>query len=118
MPFYEDMQNVARDVLAEFKQGEIIYVHSTPGTGPADDPGQPTLTEHEIDGAANGVKFKYVQAGQAIASDLQVVSSVNPDYTPNVSGFVKIDGTRYKIHKLLPKPAAGVPVAFVFILRK
>ena len=113
------MQNVVRDVLGgEFAQGSIVYVHSEPGNGPADDPGEPTIKKYAIDATASGVKFKYVQAGEAIAGDLQVTAPVDDRYTPTVDGFVKIDGSRYKIHKLLPKPAAGTPVAYVFILRK
>ena len=118
MTIYDDLQPVVRDVMKEFKQGSILYVHSVPGNGPEDDPGEPTITEYEIDGAANGVKFKYVQGGQALASDLQIVAPVDTRYTPSPEGFVKIDGVRYKIHQLLPKPSAGTPVAYVFIVRK
>ena len=126
MTFYDDMQNVAADVLKEFKQGVIKYVDVTSGTGPADDPGEPTENEFTLDGAARGVKFKYVQNGFAVASDLQITSSLkaknenNADVilNPNMKGFISVDGESFKIVKILPKPAAGTPVAFVFIVRK
>ena len=76
MSFYDDMQNVASDVLKQFQQGVIKYVDITSGTGPADDPGEPTENEFILDGAARGVKFKYVQNGFAVASDLQITSSL------------------------------------------
>lgn len=126
MTFYDDMQNVAADVLKEFKQGVIKYVDVTPGTGPADDPGEPTENEFILDGAARGVKFKYVQNGFAIASDLQITSSLKAKNSsgsevilnPNMKGFISVDDVKYKIVKILPKPAAGTTVAFVFIVRK
>jgi hypothetical protein len=118
MTIYDDLQPVVRDVMSEFKQGSVVYVHSVAGSGPEDDPGEPTINEYEINATANGVKFKYVQGGQALSSDLQVVAPVDIRYTPTPTGFVKIDGVKYKIHKLLPKPAAGTPVAYVFIVRK
>lgn len=119
MPFYEDMQNVVSEVLGgEFKQGVINYVHTVPGDGPDDNPGPPNVTSYPVNGTAGGVKFKYVQSGQALESDVQVVAPVDPLYTPTPKGHVEIDGVKYKIHKLLPKPLAGTPVAYVFILRK
>lgn len=126
MSFYDDMQNVAADVLKDFKQGVVKYVDVTPGTGPVDDPGEPTEEEFTLDGTANGVKFKYVQNGFAVASDLQIVSSLKAkdangaDVTlkPNMRGFLVVDDVKYKIVKILPKPAAGTTVAFVFIFRK
>ena len=126
MSFYDDMQNVASDVLKQFQQGVIKYVDITSGTGPADDPGEPTENEFILDGAARGVKFKYVQNGFAVASDLQITSSLKAKNSsgsevilnPNMKGFISVDGVKYKIVKILPKPAAGTTVAFVFIVRK
>lgn len=124
MPFYDDMQTVASDLFAEFKQGVIVYIRLTPGTSPADDPGLPTETPFELDATSRGVKFKYVQNGLAVASDLQVNTAAHPALVTDfanetvVRGFVTIDGLRYKIIRAIPKPAAGVPAAFVLIVRK
>lgn len=126
MSFYDDMASVTEDVMKEFKQGVIEYISITPGNGPIDDPGPPTETTLTLDGAANGVKFKYVQNGFAVASDLQIVSSTKAvdtsgtsvSFNPDAKGFVRIDGIRYKIVKILPKPAAGTPVAYLMIVRK
>lgn len=126
MSFYDDMQAVAADVLKNFKQGVIKYVDIAPGSGPADEPGDPTETDFTLDAAARGVKFKYVQGGLAVASDLQVTASVKAtneaggvvSLSPNINGFIEVDDERYKIVQILPKPSAGTTVAFVFIVRK
>ncbi len=118
MPFYDDMQNVASEILEEFKQGVIKYIEVTPGAGTVDDPGASTETEYTLNGTANGVKFKYVQNGLAIASDMQVVTAVRFDIIPDMKGFIEIDNIRYKIVQILPKPAAGTTVANVFIVRR
>ena len=119
MPFYDDMQKVVQDVLSgEFAQGEIVYIRQIAGNGPADDPGEPVVQNFPINATANGVKFKYVQSGMAVASDLQVVAPVDPLYVPNIKDNVRVDGSTDKIHQLLPKPTAGTPVAYVFILRR
>ena len=126
MTFYDDMQAVAADVLKTFKQGVIKYVDITPGSGPDDEPGDPTETLLTLDAAARGVKFKYVQGGLAVASDLQVTASVSAtneaggvvSLAPSMNGFIEVDDERYKIVQILPKPSAGTTVAFVFIVRK
>ena len=118
MPFYDDMQSLASDIIEEFQQGVIVYVENTPGNGPADDPGPSVPVDHPVNGTVAGVKFKYVQQGIAVASDLQVTMAVASGFTPDMKGFVKIDGVTYKIVKVIPKPAAGTPVAYILIVRK
>ena len=119
-------RDVAASVMKEFKQGTIKYVDVTPGTGDADEPGEPAENEFTLDATSRGVKYKYVQNGLAVASDLQVTASVKAkssngasvDLHPTQNGFVLIDGVKYKIQEILPKPAAGTTVAFVLIVRK
>lgn len=117
MSFYEDMRGVASEILAEFKQGAISYVELTPGAGPVDDPGAPTLKKYPLDGAVRGVKYSYVAKGLAVATDLQVTAAVF-GAQPDMHGFIEIDGVTYKIVEIIPKPAAGTTVAFTFIVRK
>lgn len=134
--FYGEMQIVASGILQEFKQGLIEYVRITKGDGPEDNPGKSLETKYILDGAARGVKSKYVQQGLAVASDLQVVASVNVfdiennsvklvtnpvsvnDVKLEQSGFIDLDGERFKIVEILPRPAVGTTVANVMIIRK
>lgn len=130
--FYEDMRAVASDVLADFDQTDpnapasaapggngIYYVGITPGTGPADNPGAPTeATPLKLDAVARGVSFKYVDGANVVASDLQTTMAVRADMTPQITGFIIMDGKRYKIVQVINKPAAGVAVAHTVIFRK
>jgi len=115
--FYDEMQGVASDLLNEFKQGEIEYIAITSGNGPADNPGPSREQPYPLDAVARGVKFKYVDGSNVVASDMQVTMPGN-GVRPDAKGFVSIDKTRYKVVQVIQKPAAGVPVAFTVIFRK
>lgn len=127
MPLYDDLQQVVREVLSDpdLKQGIIYYVDIVPGSGPVDEPGAPTEIPYElIGGTANGVSFKYVQQGLAIATDLQTIVPVDPRFTPNMRGFILTKnkltdvGVKFKIVEIVKKPAIGTTVAFLFIIRR
>lgn len=115
--FYSDMQNVAKDILTGFNQGDIRYVIETPGNGPADNPGPPVISTTPFTSAvARGVEFKYV-SGDVLASDLQItIPGGIVDIQPQ--GYFTVDGVRYKIVEIKRVPAAGVPVAIIVIVRK
>lgn len=115
--FYQEMQAVASDLLGEFKQGVIQYVALTPGTGPRDNPGEPTETPHTINATARGVSFKYVDGTNIVSSDLQLTMP-GDGIAPEMTGFIRVDGVRYKIVQIVRKPAAGTPVAWTVIFRK
>lgn len=118
MAFYEEMRDVASEVLAEFKQGAVHYVHVTPGTGPIDDPGPSSYTLTLIDSAVRGVRSKYVQDGLAVASDLQAIMSARHGIVPDIKDFIDVDGKRHKIVHISAKPEAGTAVAYLLIIRK
>lgn len=116
--FYKDMQAIASGLLAEFKQGDVRYIHLTPGTGPVDRPGKPVETPYVVDAAARGVQQRYVDNSNIVQSDMQVTMAVKPGVVPQMSGFIEGDGVRYKIVGVQQKPPFGVPVAHVIIFRK
>ncbi len=119
MTFYEEMRDVAAEILTEFKQGVIQLVTITPGAGPAHDPGAPTETPVTLVGAvARGIKFKYVSMGLGVASDMQVTHSVQEGATPAINGFVLIDGVKFKIVNVVDIPGAGTVVVHTLIVRK
>lgn len=118
MSFYDDMQAVASEVFAEFKQGKIEYVKIIPGAGSPDDPGPATQVKTELDAVARGASFKYVAKGLALASDQQVSSAVHPTVVPDIADMIAIDGVMHKIIGIHPKPSAGTPAAWVFICRR
>lgn len=125
MAFYDDMRDIAEVVLAEFKQGTVYYVALTPGDGPADNPGPATETQTKINAAVRGVQWKYTvnnsnsvvaQASNVVASDLQLSMAVNGNPTPDMNGFILMNGKRFKIVQVMGVPAAD-PVAWVVIFR-
>lgn len=119
MTIYDEMQQVATELLTDFNQATISLVTVTPGNGPAHNPGPSAEVVTALKGAvARGVKFKYVQRGLAVASDLQVTHYVHPTVTPAMNGFVDINGQRLKIVHIEVKPASGTPVAYTLIVRK
>ncbi len=121
MSIYDEMRVIAQDVMSDedFKQGTIVYVAITPGSGPADDPGAARETPYELaGGVARGVQFKYVDNSTIVASDLQVTFADTDDFTPEMTGFVTIDGVPHKIMRIVRKPAAGIAVAWTLIVRK
>jgi len=121
MNFYEEMQNVATEILTdpEFKQGTIHYVKLTPGAGPIDNPGPSTSVATLMPGGvAKGVSFKYVKDGLALSTDLTVILPVPAGLTSDMKDFIDIDGVRYKIVQDISTPAAGTRVVWKFIVRK
>lgn len=120
MALYDEMQSLASELLSnpDFKQGSTQLVVVTPGNWPIDEPGPESETFHNLDGAVRGVKFTYVANGLAVASDLQITHAVIPGVVPSMRDFVIVDGIRYKIVSVLPKPAAGTVVAYTLIIRR
>ena len=114
--FYSDMQGIASSLLGEFSQGFIEYVELTPRDGPDDEPGEPTESRYRINATVRGVKFSYVDNSLVVASDLQITIPADV-IEPLISGSFDIDGVRYKIVKIIPKPAAGAPVVYTVIVR-
>ena len=115
--FYDDMQGIASNLLNEFKQGEIKYIAVIPGIGPADNPGASQEVPYILDAVAKGVSFRYIDHTNILATDLQITMP-GAGVVPLPNGFMMVDGVRHKIIQIIPKPAAGTPVAFSVIIRK
>ena len=120
MAIYDEMQNLANEILSDpdFKQNTIEYVRTVPGSGPVDNPGPSSQVITELNATARGAQYKYVSTGLAAASDLQVTSAIHPDITPDVKDFIRIDGQLYKIQQIIPRPAAGTRVVWTFIVQR
>lgn len=116
--FYTDMQNVATDILGQFKQGVVNYVQITKGNGPVDNPGAATLVRFPIAGAVNGVGFKYIGQNGVVGTDRQVIAAVDARYEPNMKDSVEVDGLMHKIVQIVKKPEAGTTVARLLIIRR
>jgi len=130
MSIYDDMQSIASNLLREFDQGGIWFIRMVPGDGPADDPGEPVPETHKLDGAARGVKMKFVDGTNILASDLQasvaVHSAIRPDEPDTYVALTGKNATpdqalaapRFKVVQIDQVPATGTPVSFRIFFRR
>jgi hypothetical protein len=138
--FYKEMQGIATGLLREFNQGKIEYVAMIPGSGPVDDPGPATPVTFGLQGVARGVQQRYVDNTHIVATDMQVTVSTemqatditfdngalwdnlamwsDPVSPPKITGFIRVDGVKHKIIRVVRIPAAGTPVAYVIVFRR
>ena len=115
--FYQEMQDVATGLLAEFKQGVVELVKVTKGAGPGYNPGTPTEVKHIINSTASGVDKKYINGTSIIQTDLQVIAPVS-DIIPEMQDKIDLDGKRCEIVAIMPIPPIGVTVVNIIIVRK
>lgn len=120
MGFYDDMQGVAADLLAEFKQG-LITLTRTPLADPDEDSpwqpgeaGEPTV--YTLDATVKGVSAEFVDGSTILSTDLQVMAAV-PPVVPAMTDVLAIDGSDVVLIRIDTIPAAGTPVAYRFIVR-
>ena len=116
--FYEDMQSIATDLIGEFKQGTVQYVAVVAVGGPVDNPGPSTLTTYTVNAVVRGVAFRYIDGTSIVSTDLQFTISGDQPFVPDMKGHVTVDGVKHTIIGIMPKPAAGTPVAYTIIFRK
>lgn len=117
---YDDMQEIASQLLTKFQQGAIAYVRMTPVAGATPDaPAASTAASTVVNAVVRGVQYKFVQRGMAVATDLQVTIAGDALASePSMLDFVDIDGVRHKIVQIVRRPAAGTVVVWTLIVRK
>lgn len=119
MSFYDEMQQIATNVLGEFNQGVIKLIQlKTPENGTPDDPGELTEVVTELKGVVSGITFKYLKEGYNAVTDFEATVAVVQGVQPLEGDFLEVDGVQYKIIKDVSVPAAGVNVVWKFIVRK
>lgn len=117
--FYGEMQDVASELLEEFKQGTVTLYRSTTSPNPDApwEPGAPTITPFTLNAVVRGAPFNYVDGSLIVASDLMVTAAVHPDVTPQMGDTITIGGgTPKPVKKIEAMPAAGTPVAFLIFV--
>lgn len=118
MGFYDEMQEIASDLLSEFDQGGIYLVQIGSATGNPWEQNTPIEgSPVKLDGVASGVSKRYVDKGLAVATDKQITVAV-PAVTPTMKDYVTIKGERLKVVHIAYIPEAGTPVSLVMICRK
>lgn len=128
MSFYEDMANMARELLSPASQNGLGQGHltisregeSTPGPHPWDPvvPGERIV--EKLDGAVRGIDKRMVgtEVGSVVlmASDLQAICAV-PVMTWQPGDTFAVDGKPVHVVAMENIPAAGTPSAVRFIIR-
>ena len=120
MSIYDEMRAVANEVFPEFKQGDIRFVSVTNTAGGSpDEDGSTTRTVSEpLNATARPVSTKYLADTSIVESDIQVTIPNDGIATPTINGFIRIDGSDYKIIALMPRPAADDPITWTAIVRR
>ena len=118
MGFYDDMQDIASDVIGEFEQGTVGYVTLTPVAGATPDaPGTPTETVTTINATVSPVWTKHVDGTHVVVTDKMVVTPAGV-VTPDMDDQVRIDGVDHKIVRIRNIPEAGTAVVHHIIVRR
>lgn len=112
MSFYDDMQDVATELLAEFAQGTVSLkrVVQTPAENEWESPTE-TATTYPLSAAVKRLHHRY-EAGALIAETGDMVSFSVSAVTPLLTDKLVIDGVERVITELTPIPAAGTVVAW------
>lgn len=116
MGFYDDMADMASDLLQEFDQGGLVLMRQVAGNGPPHNPGPTTWVDEPIAGVAEGVTGEHLKDSLIQSSDLAVTMPGHAH--PAMTDRVKSAGQEYTIVKITPIPAAGTPAAYEVIIRR
>lgn len=119
MAFYDEMADMATELLTEFAQGQVSITRVTPGAPDPDAPWvpvEPTTQTATLAAVVNGVSKQFIDGESVLASDLEVLFAV-PAFAPELADVVTIDGRPVMPVRLIQVPAAGTPVAYKLIVR-
>lgn len=116
MNFYEEMQGVATELLDEFDQGTLRYIHPGAPSGDPYDPQPGPPTAYDVDGVVRGVSQKYVDGTYILATDQQATISVF-GREPTTEGVLEVDGNERQIVRVDRIPGAGTVVAYRLVIR-
>lgn len=115
--FYEEMQDVADELLAEFGQGSVAVVPAAASIADPNRPWDKTLTPGTpvpVDATVSKVDRKFIN-GTTIVENMDMV--ILPGATAvTEQDKLSVDGKLRKIVKVFPVPAAGVPAVLKAVL--
>jgi len=111
--FYQDMQNTADELMAEFNQGVITYTPVTPDTSGYGAPVEGTPIT--LDATALGVSQRYLNE-LITSSDIEVTTAVF-EPMPTNDGIIHIDGVQRQIISVKALPSAGIPSVYKIFVK-
>ena len=126
--FYQEMQQMARDLLAPTSagclgQGTLVLTSITPGTPDPLEPWKPVTpqtTTQTLRGAVKGVSSKLigVEVGGTVivSTDREAITEV-PSIAYKAGDLFSVDGKEVRVISVQPIPAAGTVSAVRWIIR-
>lgn len=116
---YGKMQGTASRLMERFAQGVVTLERPGEEIPPPNEWTDPTYTDPvtiPLNAAVKGVSEKYINGTTIVATDLEVTAAVFGDEM-GVGDVLKVDGKPVQVIKTMKIPAAGVTVAWKFIVR-
>lgn len=129
MAFYQDMQQMTRDLLTSdadggLGQGEIVLKRVSQGEPNPDapwEPVEPIVETEKLKGAARGVSGTLlgteVNGTILVSTDLVIICEVPQKLQYTAGDVLTIDGRAVTVLSYSNIPAAGTPAAVRFIVR-
>jgi len=110
--FYDEMQEVATDLLQEFSQGQVTLKRTvtTPGEHSYDPPTE-TVTSYALKATVRRVNQRF-DRGTVIVETGDVVTFAALEVEPALTDLLVVDGKDRAITDLKRIPAAGTVVAW------
>lgn len=110
--FYDEMRDVATELLDEFKQGVVLLKRVTLGTPPNEwTPAPETVETWPLAATVKRLHQRY-ENGVLIVETGDMVTFAVPEVGPELTDALVIDGAERVISNLTPIPPAGTVVAW------
>lgn len=116
---YGRMAKTADRLLGRFSQGVITLTRpgsTTPGPNPWDPPVESPPVEYTLKAVAKGVSKEFIDGTTIVATDLEITAAVF-GADPDPADVLAIDGKAVTVLRIIRLPAAGVLVAWKFVVR-
>jgi hypothetical protein len=119
MSVYDDLREVAGEILTEFSQGTITHIRraAAPNVYTPENPGVGALTETVIVGVVKGVTSQYLRDTMIQASDLLLTIPASAGIVPDMLDQFRINDTNHAVVRITPKPASGTAVVYDVVVR-
>ena len=116
---YTRMAATATRLIERFNQGLIVLTKlgsTTPPVNPWDPPVGTDPVAHTLKATAKGVSKEFIDGTTIVATDIEIIAAVF-DAEPDPADVLTIDGKPVMVLRVIRLPAAGVVVAWKFVVR-
>jgi hypothetical protein len=117
--FYDEMQDVATELLEEFDQGALYLVRRAKTVTDTARPWDRTIGapgKTALSGTVRAVQESYIDGRDVVGGERQVTFAY-PGFEPAIDDKIEIDGVEVATVKAIRIPDAGTPVAYRYIVR-